>query len=131
MPFSNSTPTPQTSAPESTYPADRLVYRCNSCGSFFSFVLVWLAASFLAGTSAIAQSVSFSGSMLTLPGTSAFIHPQGVALDSSGDLYVADSGNNAIRELTLVDGVYQPPVSLPAPSGGYNSPVGVAVAANG
>lgn len=131
MPFSHSAPTAPTSAPESIYPADRLLYRCNSCRSFFSLVLVWLAASFLAGASATAQSVSFSGSMLPLPGTSAFIHPQGVALDSSGDLYVADSGNNAVRELTLVDGVYQAPVSLPAPSGGYNSPVGIAVAPNG
>ncbi|HKO19910.1 MAG TPA: NHL repeat-containing protein, partial [Acidobacteriaceae bacterium] len=94
-------------------------------------MLLWLAVTFLAGISAAAQSVSFSGSMLPLPGTSAFIHPQGVALDSSGDLYIADSGNNAIREMTLVDSVYQAPVSLPAPSGGYNSPVGVAVARNG
>jgi len=61
-------------------------------------------------------------------GTNAqFSYPDGVALDSAGNLYVADSGNNAIRVLTPVGTDWV--VSTLAT--GFNDPNGVAVDTNG
>jgi sugar lactone lactonase YvrE len=55
-----------------------------------------------------------------------FNSPAGVAVDSSGDIYVADSGNNAIRMITPT-GV----VTTLAPTASFSGPQGVAVDASG
>ena len=61
-------------------------------------------------------------------GTNALLsYPNGVALDSAGNLYVADSGNNAIRVLTPAGTDWV--VSTLAT--GFNNPSGVAVDTNG
>ncbi|MFE7645341.1 NHL domain-containing protein [Streptomyces phaeoluteigriseus] len=40
-----------------------------------------------------------------VPATSAPLHyPHGVAVDSSGDLYIADSSNHRVRKVTMTDG---------------------------
>ncbi|MFK4119911.1 RICIN domain-containing protein [Streptomyces longwoodensis] len=31
-------------------------------------------------------------------------HPRGIAVDSAGDLYIADAGNNRVRKITMADG---------------------------
>ena len=48
--------------------------------------------------------------------------PRGVAVDSSGNVFIADSANNSIREVTP-DGVIQ---TVVGPDGGLNSPYGLA-----
>ena len=66
--------------------------------------------------------------------------PQGLAFDATGDLYIADSGNNLIREVTTA-GTIEPVAGTgvagytgdggPAQSTELNFPVGVGVAPNG
>ena len=80
---------------------------------------------------AAAQNAYFSGSTTQIASTYLFSHPQGVALDANGDLFVADTGNKAVEEITLVGGVYQTPTVLPAPAGGYNELAAIAADVKG
>jgi len=84
-----------------------------------------------AGTQCIYERAIGSGDWITLAGTGAvghqdgaghqasFNHPQGLAVDADGNLYVADTGGNTVRKLTLawVAG---------ALTAGVTTPVGVA-----
>ncbi len=56
--------------------------------------------------------------------------PQGVAVDGSGTLYIADTGNNAVRRVTP-DGVIVTLVGATAKSVQLNAPQGVAIDAAG
>lgn len=61
------------------------------------------------------------------PATAALLNqPAGLALDAAGNLYVADTGNNAIRRVSAT-GV----ISTLAPSAGFESPAGLALDAAG
>jgi sugar lactone lactonase YvrE len=55
-----------------------------------------------------------------------FDTPSGIAVDAAGAVYVADTGNNAIRRISP-DGI----VSTLAPGAGFNGPVGIALDAAG
>jgi hypothetical protein len=48
----------------------------------------------------IAGTPTFSGTSDGSEGTALFNSPSGVAVDGSGNIYVADTGNNTIREIT-------------------------------
>ena len=62
------------------------------------------------------------------PGVSArFNAPSGLALDAGGTLYVADTGNDAIRRVAA-DGTVS---TIAGPDAGLNGPVGVAVGTGG
>ena len=62
------------------------------------------------------------------PGASArFSAPSGLALDAAGSLYVADTGNDAIRRITP-DGTVS---TLAGRDAGLNGPIGVAVDSRG
>jgi DNA-binding beta-propeller fold protein YncE len=53
--------------------------------------------------SAEAQSAHFSGAV-----GSGFNQPSGVAVDASGNLFMADSSNNAVKEILAVNGIIPP-----------------------
>lgn len=50
--------------------------------------------------------------------------PMGVTADSSGNVYVADTGNNAVRRLDVVTGVVTTVLGSAGAAGGYNGAVG-------
>ena len=62
--------------------------------------------------------------------------PDGLAVDSSGDLYIADAGNNRVREVTpgadglLSDGIINTVAGTGTSQGNYNGDGGPATAAN-
>jgi hypothetical protein len=55
-----------------------------------------------------------------------FNYPAGVAVDTNGNLYVADVGNNTIRKVTSV-GTNWVVTTLAGTAAGFNNPTGVAV----
>lgn len=76
------------------------------------------------------------------PATSARLNsPQGIAFDASGNLYIADTGNNRIRKVDLATGIITTVVGTgtrgfsgdgrPATSAQLNSPSGLAFDASG
>jgi sugar lactone lactonase YvrE len=75
--------------------------------------------------SAEAQTAHFSGAVKTLG--SGFSSPYGVAVDGSGNLFVADPANNAVKEI-LAAGGYTTVNTL---GSGFSSPNGVAVDGSG
>jgi streptogramin lyase len=79
----------------------------------------------LGGTALKAQTASFTATQRTLG--SGFDSPSDVAVDSSGNLFVADSRNNAVKEI-LAAGGYTTGNTLAAAYGNFN---GVAVDASG
>jgi streptogramin lyase len=97
--------------------------RCGKC----VLVLMVLCLSALGGlvSSAEAQTAHFSWAITSLG--SGFNGPGGVAVDASGNIFVADTGNSAVGEILASSG-YTSVISL---GSGFNSPQGVAVDASG
>ncbi|MEO9073284.1 MAG: NHL repeat-containing protein [Edaphobacter sp.] len=67
----------------------------------------------------------------TLPLGSGFSTPQGVAVDRSGNVYVADSSNNAVKEIMAVGGVIPASPTINTLGSGFSFPTGVAVDGSG
>jgi NHL repeat len=61
-----------------------------------------------------------------VPVASGFNHPQGVAVDGNGNLFVADNANQAVDEILAPDYT-----SVKALGSGFSNPVGVAVDGSG
>jgi sugar lactone lactonase YvrE len=95
------------------------------------------------------REISASGDVTTLAGTAGtagfqnganatFSSPSAVAVDGAGNVYVADTTNNAIRKIapggvvsTFAGGVALLPASNPAAASQVNSPQGIAVDGSG
>jgi sugar lactone lactonase YvrE len=82
-----------------------------------------LATGFLAGTGVEPRAAFIPGSVSVL-GTQ-LSGPSGVAVDGSGNLYIADTGNNRVVELPWLGGTYGQQIVLPV--AGLNSPMGLAI----
>ena len=76
-----------------------------------------------------AQSASFSGLVSTVG--NGFSGPTGAAVDASGDVFVADFNNNAVKEIVAVNGVVTRSSTVNIVGHGFTSPFGVALDANG
>ncbi|HEY9154962.1 MAG TPA: NHL repeat-containing protein [Opitutaceae bacterium] len=81
------------------------------------------AVSTLAGSAVGSGFADGSGS------SASFYQPVGVAVDASGNVYVADSGNSALRKIT--PGGVVTTVQVAAGSPQFNNPYGVAVDGSG
>ncbi len=58
---------------------------------------------------------------------SGFSSPAGVAVDGSGNVYVADSDNGAVKEIVAVGGVIPALPTIKTLGSTFNTPLGVAV----
>jgi len=85
-----------------------------------------LALLALPSMSAQAQTAHLSGATTTLGG--GFSNPFGVAVDASGNVYVADFTNNAVKKIPAGCGSSSCATTL---GGGFRGPSGVAVDASG
>jgi hypothetical protein len=91
----------------------------------------------VAGTGGAAPgTVNANSTINTLNGTGVFNNPRCVAVDSGGNVYVADAGNRAVYEMvagtgTAAPGTVNASSTLKTLGSGFLSPVGVAVDSGG
>jgi len=90
---------------------------------------VTLALSLLAGVPLGAQTAHFGGAVATLG--SGFVTPTGVAVDGSGNVYVADNGNSAVKEIVAVNGRIPASPVINTLGSGFANPFTVAVDGSG
>ena len=91
-----------------------------------SFAASLLATLLAASPAALhAQTVAFSGAIQTVG--SGFKFPTGVAVDSSGNVFVADTDNNAVKEIVAAGGY----TTINILGSGFFEPTGVAVDGSG
>jgi len=92
-----------------------------------SVVCLFLALPFIHAMQA--QTAQFSGAITTLG--SGFNYPASLAVDASGNVFVADALNSAMYEIVAVGGVVSSTSTVNTIGGGFNSPQGVTVDASG
>jgi sugar lactone lactonase YvrE len=80
-------------------------------------------------TGLFAQTAHFSGAFRTLG--SGFSSPKGVAVDGSGNIFVADASDSVIQEIVAVNGVIPANPTIRSLGSGFNQPDGVAVDVDG
>jgi DNA-binding beta-propeller fold protein YncE len=91
---------------------------------------VLVAASLLVlPCSLVAQTAHFSGATITLGG--GFATPTDVAVDSSGNVFVADYHNHEVKEILAVNGTVSASSTVNVIGSGFNYPRGVAVDSSG
>src|SRR5258705_511816 len=88
-----------------------------------ALAVLCLSALGLFAPSAEAQTAHFSWAMSTLG--SGFSLPQGVAVDASGNLFIADNGNNAVKEIVAAGG------TVTTLAGSFVQPTSVSLDASG
>jgi DNA-binding beta-propeller fold protein YncE len=91
-----------------------------------------IATALIYGTGSGPQVVFPNNSDSTISAVgSNFNDPYGVALDGSGDVFVADTGNNAVDEIVAVGGKVSSGSTVNTVSSVFNDPYGVAVDGSG
>jgi streptogramin lyase len=91
-----------------------------------------LARTYVYGTG-VGPAIAFSPTAQTALGSGFnFLNsPNGVAVDASGDVFVADTGNNAVKEILAVNGSIPANPAINTLGGGFYLPAGVAVDGSG
>ena len=84
----------------------------------------------LRGTGTGPQVIFPSNSAVSTLG-SGFTYPNGVAVDGSGDVFVAVSFNNAVKEIVAVNGVVSSSSTVNTVGSGFSNPSGLAVDGSG
>ena len=83
----------------------------------------------LAGVPLVAQTAHFGGAIVTLG--SGFVTPTCVAIDGSGNVFVADEGNNAVKEMLAVNGRIPASPVINTVGSGFVSPTCVSLDGSG
>ncbi len=77
-----------------------------------------------------AQAAAYYSGVTSTVG-SGFSNPHGVAVDASGNVFVADQTSNAVKEIVAVNGQVSASSTVKTVGSGFNQPYGVAVDASG
>ena len=88
-----------------------------------------IATGYLQGTG-LGPQINFLPGIQDILG-SGFNSPVGVAVDGSGDLYVADYGNNAVKEILAVNGSIPASPTIRTLGSGFSRPMSVALDSSG
>src|SRR5277367_4381920 len=105
------------------------------CRSMSSLPLKMAAAAFLAGVCAAWSvpaawaQVGFAGAQVTVGGR--FENPEGVAVDTSGNVFVADTGKSTVKEILAVNGSIPADPTINTLGSGFGPPFSVAVDGSG
>ena len=99
---------------------------------------------YVAYNSAVLKVVPATGAVTTLAGvvgqrgpadgtgaSARFFHPSGIAGDGAGNLYVADTGNSAVRKIVIATGAVTTLSDATGVAVGFNGPIGIASGGNG
>jgi DNA-binding beta-propeller fold protein YncE len=94
------------------------------------FALAWMVGIALVGGALplLAQTAQSGATITVLNDATA---PNGVAVDGSGDVFLVDTNDNAIREIAAVNGIVSSSSTQSNVGSGFNVPVGVAVDGRG
>ena len=115
------------SARQTLHVTPDLAFRPKSVLAVCSLVLAVLIGLVLAQPAS--AQITFNGTQTTL--TTGLSIDQGVAVDTMGNVYVADTGHNEVKELMAVNGLIPPNPTINVLGSGFNGPKGLAVDAKG
>jgi len=93
------------------------------------FALIGSCISCALPSALFSQTAHFSGAIRTL--ASGLNLPNGVTVDAKGNVFFADSSNNAIKEVLAVNGFIPANPTIEVLGSGFNLPTGVAVDSSG
>jgi len=93
------------------------------------FILIGLFMACVLPSTLSAQTAHSSGAIRFLG--SRFNTPSGVVVDGSGNVYVADSGNNVVKEILAANGVVQDSPTIRTLGSGFSNPTAIALDGSG
>ena len=93
------------------------------------FTLIGLCLAFVLPSTLLAQTAHSNGAIRILG--NGFNTPSGVVLDGSGNVYVADSANNAVKEIMATNGVLGNYPTVRTLATGFSNPTAIALDASG